>query len=82
MRRLCHDYCHDVEEQKSLVLADVDKTEDFHTTGFMQHLSPTSEFACSCTTCGFSGVDGIECKDRHSHNNPCKECARGYKVLS
>eukprot|EP00978_Attheya_sp_CCMP212_P048488 scaffold528002_cov51-Attheya_sp.AAC.2 len=39
----------------------IDRTKIFYQTDFISYLSQTPELACSGLTCGFSGVDGINC---------------------
>lgn len=80
LRELVNEYCGSEEERRSLQ-EEIDTCETFYQCDYIRHLSRTSEYACACLTCGFSGVDGIECGCRDTHKNSCVDCARGFKII-
>lgn len=80
MRDLTDEYCHSSSECKQLHDS-INAVEAFYQSDYMRHLSRTSEFACSCLTCGFCGVDGVQCEHRDAHKGPCVDCTRGYAII-
>ena len=81
LRSLADKYCHNPEDLKRLKEG-IDDTEIFYQTDFAAHLHDKSDYACACLTCGFSGVDGTECRRRKSHKNSCGNCSLGYAIIS